>query len=285
MSTLKLVMDEDRAVEISQGGAGLLLRYVYRPDTPQEEAPRPYAHPVCSLSGEVLTCFRPTDHPWHHALSFTLCQVSGHNFWGGASYRRDEGYQWRNDQGSQHHVAWTELSPQRLAHELDWRVGSDGEVLLRERRTLSIQIIDTSAWTLRWESVLENVAGRPLLLGNYFSGHGIVGSHYTGLQFRGARDLLDDHGDGRIGMFTTDDRSGEKAVHGVASDWLEWRAQKDTSLRRVTIRFSNRGDPVHWFVRRHNPLAALAFQYERDRVLAPGATLALDHELTFTDTK
>jgi hypothetical protein len=36
-------------------------------------------------------------------------------------------------------------------------------------------------------------------------------------------------------------------------------------------------------VRRNNPLAALPFQYERDLILAPGATLSIDHTLTFAD--
>ena len=31
------------------------------------------------------------------------------------------------------------------------------------------------------------------------------------------------------------------------------------------------------------PLAALPFQYERELTLAPGATLAVDHTLTFAD--
>ncbi len=51
----------------------------------------------------------------------------------------------------------------------------------------------------------------------------------------------------------------------------------------VTIRFENHTGPLHWFVRRHNPLAALPFQYGQDLVLAPGATLTLDHTLTFAD--
>jgi hypothetical protein len=64
---------------------------------------------------------------------------------------------------------------------------------------------------------------------------------------------------------------------------MEWRGQKDGSQRRVSIRFENHTGPVHWFVRRHNPLAAVPFQYERDLTLPPAGTLAIDHTLTFTD--
>jgi hypothetical protein len=280
---LVLRPDGDRAVEIHRAGGGLLLRYVHRPDTPANESPRPYAHPVNTLAGELLTNFRPTDHPWHHGLSFTISCLAGFNFWGGVSYRAADGYRWRADHGVQRHTAWLEQTAARLAHTLEWRTGANQELLLAEKRTLDFALAGPHAWTLRWSSVLENVAGRPLALGQYHSAHGLAGSHYSGLQFRGARDLLDEHGDATVGIFADDGREGEKAVHGAPGRWMEWHGQKDGSQRRVAIRFASNGGPVHWFVRRHNPLAAWPFQYERDLTLAPGDTLAVDHLLTFTD--
>lgn len=280
---LILVEDGDRAVEIHRAGGGLLLRYVYRPDTAPDESPRPYAHPVNTLAGELLTNFRPNDHRWHHGLSFTINCLSGHNFWGGGTYWKADGYQMRGDHGGQQHTAWREKNASRLAHALDWRVGATGELLLQEERALAFAVVSPQVWTLRWTATLKNVTGRTLQLGQYHSHAGLAGSHYTGLQFRGARELLDDHLDDTIGIFAEGGLSGEKAVHGAAAAWMEWRGQKDTSLRRVTIRFTNNSGPLHWFVRRNNPLAALPFQYEHDLPLAPGATLAVDHTLTFTD--
>jgi len=280
---LKLVSDDDRAVEIHRRGGGLLCRYVFRPDTALDESTRPYAHPVCTLAGEVLTNFRPNDHRWHHGLNFTINCLDGYNFWGGATYRQADGYQMRDDHGTQHHVAWLEQGANYLAHTLEWRIGGTGGVLLQERRALTFTLLSSAAWALRWESTLTNVSGRSLALGQYQSAHGLVGSHYSGLQFRGTRDLLDDHGDASIGIFAEGGLSGEAAVHGAAGHWMEWRGQKDQSQRRVAIRFASSPGSVHWFVRRHNPLAALPFQYEHDLVLAPGATLAVDHTLTFTD--
>lgn len=282
-SELELVPERDRAIEIRRRGGGLLLRYVYRPNTPPDEAPRPYAHPVCSLAGEVLTNFRPNDHRWHHALSFTINSISGHNFWGGGTYRKADGYQWRNDHGTQQHVAWREQSPERLAHALEWRAGTTNELLLQEERSLAFALLSPEAWSLRWTATLLNASGRLLELGQYFSTQGLPGSHYTGLQFRGARDLLDEHGDATIGLWAQGGLSGEAAVHGAAAEWLEWRGQKDGSQRRVNLRFANHGGPLRWFVRRHNPLVSLPFQYERNLSLAPGERLAIDHTLTFTD--
>lgn len=279
----KLVLDGDRAAEIHRAGGGLLLRYVYRPDTPLDEATRPYAHPVCTLAGETLTNFRPNDHRWHHGLSFTLTCLSGHNFWGGGTYRKADGYQMRDDHGTQQHTGWLEQGAGHLAHTLDWRVGAAGELLLQERRSLTFALLSPQAWSLRWTATLKNVSGRTLELGQYHSHQGLTGSHYNGLQFRGARELLDDHGDAAIGIFAEGDLSGEAAVHGAAASWMEWRGQKDTTQRRVTLRFASHTGPFHCFVRRSNPLAAMPVQYERDLSLGAGASLDVDHTLTFTD--
>lgn len=278
---LPLATIDDQAVEIRQPNGALLMRYVFRPDTAASEAPRPYAHPVCSLAGEVLTNFRPNDHPWHHALSFTITSLAGRNFWGGGTYRSGEGYQDLKNQGTQHHVEWLSQTPEKLSHVIEWRAGE--EVLLREVRTLTARIESAQTWSLRWQAELVNVTGQALTCASYHSGEGLSGSHYTGLQFRGARDLLDEHGDDSIGIFASPNLQGEKAVHGTAADWMEWRARKDTTLRRVTLRFANATGPLHWFVRRHNPLMVFPFHYERNHVLLPGAVLRIDHSLTITD--
>lgn len=279
----ELVRDGERAVEIHRRGGGLLLRYIHQPDTPADESPRPYAHPVRTLAGEVLTNFRPNDHRWHHGLSFTINSVSGHNFWGGGTYRKPEGYQWRNDHGIQGHVAWLEQRSDHLSHTIEWWTGGRGELLLQENRALTFALLSPQAWSLRWTATLRNATGRTLELGQYFSNERLVGSHYTGLQFRGARDLLDDHGDEAIGIVAEGGLSGEAAVHGAPAEWIEWRAQKDGSQRRVNIRFANHGGPIHWFVRRNNPLVALPFQFERNLPLSAGASFTIDHTLTFTD--
>jgi len=282
MSDLRFIIASDESLECRSDSGTLLLRYVARPDTPREESPRPFAHPVCSLSGEVLTNFRPNDHPWHHGLSFTINNLSGWNFWGGPTYRKGSGYHFRADHGMQRHVEWSQKSASEVTERVDW-LGS-GERLLSEERCLSAHALSAQAWSLRWHSRLRNVTARALTCANYFSGEGLNGSHYTGLQFRGARELLDEHGDRTITLANANEREGETEVHGAASDWMEWRAQKDGSLRRVTIRFANAHGPLNWFVRRHNPLAAFPFHYERSVELPPDGVLEVDHTLTFTDS-
>lgn len=262
----------------------LLFRYVYVPELPASEAPRPYLHPLNSLAGDTLTNFRPNDHPWHHGLSLTVNDVSGMNFWGGPTYSREGGYQLPKQHGRQQHVAWRQLEAGDheavLAHDLEWRYAD--EVLLREERTLSVKVeAEAGAWSLRWQSRLSNVSGRALALGNPHSIGGLAGSHYTGLQFRGARELLDEHMDPRITIKAEGERTGVDAVHGAPAQWMEWHGQSDTTLRRVVIRFENNQGPVHWFVRRNNPLAAFAFQHDRNFDLGAKADLVLDHTLRF----
>lgn len=277
---LQLRHEPGRHLEITTGDGALLWRYVYVSDTPAGESPRPYAHPVCAKAGDVLTNFRPNDHPWHHGLSLTLTSVDGVNFWGGPTYRADDGYQLRDDHGVQRHRAWHELTPECLKESVDW-CDAKGGVLLNEVRVL-VTALAADGWSLRWTSELRNATPRPVTLGNYHALAGLAGSHYTGLQFRGARDLLDDHGDASIGIRAEGGLAGEAAVHGADARWLEWSCQHDGSLRRTRIRFENAGGLLPWFVRVKNPLATFSFHREQVRVLAPDETLRLDHTLTFT---
>lgn len=282
MSTLRLQHDIGRAVTLFAGDR-LLSRYVYAPETEAKESPKPYFHPVNSLAGDTLTNFRPNDHPWHHALSFTLNNVSGANFWGGPTCLKPDGYKWRDDHGVQQHIAWTKLEAHgntaTLAHTLEWR--RLGEVIFREERTITLNVT-ASAWALHWRSRLVNATGRVLSLGNPASNGGLAGSHYTGLQFRGARELLDDHLDPTIKIVAEGGLEGIPAVHGASARWMEWHGQLDETLRRVIIRFENNTGPLHWFVRRNYPLAAFPVQFDQNLEVAAGADLNFDHTITFT---
>lgn len=259
-----------------------LFHYVFAPQTPTNESPRPYIHPLHAPTGEVLTNFRPNDHPWHHALSLTITRVGDVNFWGGPSHREADGYKWREDHGVQVHRHWDRRDAHCLQHALDWCNPRTGESLLHERRTLEIERPDEASWSLRWHSELLNVAGRELLLGNYHASSGLAGSHYTGLQFRGTRDLLDDHGDPTVGLRSSLGAETVADLHGRRADWIEWDTQHDSTLRRTRIRFESLNGSIPWFVRRDYPLAAFAFHRDEVRRLPAGHPLELDHRLTFT---
>ena len=292
--TLRLDHTDGSAVTVLADDA-VLLRYVYAPTTPANESPRPYAHPVNTLAGDTLTNFRPNDHPWHHALSFTLNHVSGANFWGGPTCLPGTGYKWLDNHGAQHHEAWTTLeatgATATLAHTLAWcgpratpsPAAARAETLFHEVRSVEISLPPETpeAWSLRWRSRLTNVSGRVLSLGNPHSFGGLAGSHYNGLQFRGARELLDDHLDPTIKVVADGGLEGIAAVHGALARGMEWHGQCDGTLRRVKIRFENNTGPLSWFVRRNYPLAAFPVQSDQNLELPVGGELAVDHTLTF----
>jgi hypothetical protein len=283
MSKLRIEKHADKALSLHRGDL-LLCHYVYRSAVEAKESPKPYFHPVNTLAGDTLTNFRPNDHPWHHALSFTLNNVSGANFWGGPTCLQD-GYKWRDDHGSQNHVAWSKCeaagNTALLEHSLEWQRLQ--ETLFREERSIRIVVNEPQkSWTMHWRGKLTNVSGRALSLGNPSSRGGLKGSHYCGLQLRGARELLDDHLDPTIKVVADGGLEGIEKVHGGSADWMEWHGQFDTTLNRVVIRFANNTGPLQWFVRRNYPLAAFPIQADEDLEVAAGADLLIDHTLTFT---
>ncbi len=277
--SLQLAEVSPGQLEVRQPDGRPLFRYVYQPDVPERESPRPYMHPLYSVDGDALTNFRPNDHPWHHGLSLTVTSIDGLNFWGGPSYRRGEGYQWRQDHGVQQHREWRSQKGDHLEHVLDWRGVQAAQPHVQEVRSMRVSLVE-DGWSLAWRSALQNVSGRPLTCHNYHSIGGLEGSHYTGLQFRGARALLDEHGDDTIGIRGEDGVKND-AAHGQRSRWLEWHTQHDTTLRRTKVRFES-AEPVYWFLRRSLPLVSFAFHRDEAFVLEPDTTLVLEQRLTFT---
>src|SRR5660397_63319 len=153
-----------------------LLEYVYRPETPVSEAPRPYIHPLRTLSGNLVTGFRPHEAPWHHGLSMVLAHVNEQPVFGGISYVADvgdgtPGYRQLPNTGQQVHKAWQEAScdgdSAHLRESLTW-VTYDGTEWLAEDRDIVFGGIDASAgaWTITWGSTLTNISGTQLRLGS-----------------------------------------------------------------------------------------------------------------------
>ncbi|MCF3650260.1 PmoA family protein [Synoicihabitans lomoniglobus] len=282
-SALEIRETETGRLAVAPVGGGELWSYAYRPGTPANESPRPFMHPLHTRHGDVLTNWRPNDHPWHHGLSFTLTSVNGVNFWGGPSHRAADGYQWRQDHGVQQHDEWLLKTPARLVQRLTWLDSQpDAAVVLTEERTLATTLRD-DGWTLQWISRLTNPGSFDLRCDNYHSLGGLDGSHYSGLQFRGARGLLDQHGDATIRVVGEGGQTELEALHGHTSNWVEWHAQHDGSLRRTRLRFESKSGPLPWFVRPNDPMVAWAPHRENAWIIPAGETRELDHELHIFD--
>src|SRR5690606_10032496 len=110
---------------------------------PPDECPKPYFHPLRNLHGDVLTNFRPYGHTWHHGLSMTMTLVNRTNFWGGATYRKEDGYQMRGNIGSQDHAGWLEKRVDEksvcLVEQVVWN-NEKRAAWLNERRIIAAEV-------------------------------------------------------------------------------------------------------------------------------------------------
>jgi hypothetical protein len=266
-------------------GERVLFRYVYQPHTDPIESPRPYLHPVQTLAGERVTNFRPHDHPWHKGISMTSAHLSGQNFWGGATYVRDQGYTQLDNNGRTQHLAWNELQCDgehaQMSESLQW-VTQAGETWLAEQRQVGVSEVNPADgyWVLAWSSRLTNLTSHELRFGSpTTAGRPMAG--YGGLFWRGPRSFTG----GQI--MAADGQSGPD-VMGKRAAWLAYIGAHDGSGAQSTLVFiddpANPRYPTQWFVR-NDPYAGASFALSFDEAyaLAPGAELALRYHIVIAD--
>lgn len=116
--------------------------------------PRPFVHPVTTPSGQPLSIDAPGDHPWHHALWFTIKYVNGENFW--------EEYDRFGLLVQQSPPAISSLpdGATRAESRIEWRrpaqdPGSDQPVVIREERAMTFAPIRTDAHAMDWDITLH----------------------------------------------------------------------------------------------------------------------------------
>lgn len=284
--------DNRQGTLVLGSGKNQLFEYHYHSDSPQRESPRPYFHPVRTLAGNTVTMHRPTDHPWHHALSMTLTHVSGHNFWGGNTYTREDSYRDTGNQGRQVHTGWNSIEATatgaRCEEMLDWITADDAR-LLRETRCFAVHGIDKKGgcYILDLTFAFENVSGSDLTLGNYHSVEGLAGSHYTGLQFRFAPGFPSETAPDAPVILAAGGLDGEAFVHGAASPWMAIIGQQDATSASSSIVFidqpGNPGYPNHWFCRSAQTQVAFPFQYTENHVLPTTGHLRLRYRIVIAN--
>ncbi|MFE4369196.1 PmoA family protein [Streptomyces sp. NPDC056835] len=276
---LRLAHTHGDRIELRFGGV-TLISYVYRPEAAWE-APKPYLHPLRTLSGGVVTDYRPNDHRWHKGLQLTASHLSGQNLWGGNTYVHGEGYRALPERvGSMSHEGFDEVSADArravIAERLVWR-NHDGDAWADESRRIEIHDIDTEAgaWTLTWSDAITNRRDEPLRLGSpTTAGRELAG--YTGLFWRGPRAF-------RGGRPLGPEREGEELM-GTQAPWVAYSGEFDGIDGHATLVFAHAPEndhtgaggqhPAHWFVR-SDPFAAVAasWSFYEELVLPPGDTL------------
>ena len=224
-----------------------VLTYVYRPDVAQLESPRPYFHPLTTLGGETVTQSRPADHVWHQGLSWALPNViaadSGvHNFWGGPTYVRDEGYVQLPNNGTVTHRGFTALVASddgvEVEEMLQW-TSFTGALVFTEKRRLTMRAADDS-WSLLFETVMRNASGELLRIGSPGT-EGRANAGYGGLFWRGPASM--EHGEVHgAGL----DEADADAM-GTRGDWMAYSNEAATVV--MSDGSQNPQHPVPWFVR------------------------------------
>ncbi|MFE9290912.1 DUF6807 domain-containing protein [Streptomyces olivaceus] len=300
--TLSLTHAHGDRITVAHAATGTeLFSYVYRPEA-DWEAPKPYLHPVRTLSGGLVTDYRPNDHRWHKGLQLTASHLSGQNLWGGNTYVHGEGYLALPERvGSMAHVAFEEVSADDravIAERLTWHP-HDGSLWAEEDRRIEVRDVDdeTGSWTLTWTSAVTNRRDEPLRFGSPTT-HGRPAAGYTGLFWRGPRAFRD----GRVFTARTPGPE-ESAVSAESSDgdpmgtqapWLAYVGEHDGRNGHATLVFEHAPSndhlgekgthPAHWFVR-SDPFAAVApsWAFHEELVLQPGDTLARSYRVTVAD--
>jgi hypothetical protein len=224
-----------------------LFTYVYRPDAPQVESPKPYLHPIRTLAGHLVSVYRPHDHVWHKGIAWSLPYVGAHNFWGGPTFVDGRYVQLPNN-GSAAHRTITALTVDgdtlSLAHELDWH-GEDGDPVIGERRALAASVVDDRVWVLRFATTMTNVSGGTLAFGSPTT-KGRDNAGYGGLFWRGPRDFTG-------GLIESPDGLGGDELRGERAEWFGFHGRHDGSGERSTVVMVDARDnprhPPRWFAR------------------------------------
>lgn len=268
--------DDGAAVTAVHDGVEL-CRYVYRPPEPPVESPRPYFHPIRTLTGDEVSIYRPHDHVWHKGIAWSLPNVGPHNFWGGPTFLRDKGYVQLDNNGSIVHETLS-LAGEAMTEDLAW-ITSAGDLWFQEKRVIRLSIVD-SGWSIVFTTAMTNVSGEMIPIGSPTT-EGRPNAGYGGLMWRGPRSFT-------AGEVLTPTETGGDGLMGTRAPWLAYRGRHDGHGRTSTLVFvdapSNPGHPVEWFVRA-TPFACVcpAPFFSAEVQVAAGDTLALSYGVVIAD--
>lgn len=220
-------------------GAGTeLLRYVYRPTDVQLESPRPYFHPIRTAQGDLVSLYRPHDHVWHKGIAWSLPNVGPHNFWGGPTFVKGEGYVQLDNDGSMVHEGFTaervEDDGVFVTESLAWFTQA-GERVVKEMRSFSVTLADPAdpdagadpAWVLSFSSTMTNISGGDLPIGSPTT-NGRENAGYGGLFWRGPRSFTG-------GTILAPDFAGGEEIRGQRAPWMGFTGTHDESARQSTL--------------------------------------------------
>lgn len=237
--------------------------YVWRPRLPEALSPRPYLHPVRTLSGTEVTEVMPEDHRHHLGVSVAVADVGGANFWGGRTFVAGRGSVSLPNHGVQRHHRWVSASDTAVIHELRW-AAPDGSELLRERRRIAARPLEDRAWALDFEFALTNLTDAPLAFASP-AANGRPGAGYGGFFWRARRD------ERRVRVLGPGP-TGEQGLHGARAAWLSLHASGEAPWTLVFVTEDREDGDDPWFVRSGDYVGVGAsLAWSAPLVAAPGA--------------
>lgn len=190
------------------------MRWTYNSD----HRKRPNVHPLAAPSGAVLTRDAPPDHPWHHALWFTIKYVNEENF-------------------------WEEQPPYGVLRHVDdstvhWIRPDRETVVIVDRRSITeVDLGVDDAYALDWSITLTPQADVELDRTPFTTWGG-----YGGLSLRGRPDWTDTR-------LLLADGSVHERVLGTPSEWCDLSGSVDGTTAGVLLLHgpSNPRHPVPWY--------------------------------------
>jgi len=290
MTDIRFDEADDRL--LLRAGDAVLAEYVFRPDHPTFESPRPYLSPIRTLGGELVSLYRPHDHVWHKGIAWSLPVVGDENFWGGPTFVRGEGYVQLPNNGEQRHVAFERdqatdaagrvgpaTGTARVVERLEW-ITQAGESIFEEERTLAASVLDDDAWLLGFATRLTNTTDRPIPIGSPTT-RGRENAGYGGLFWRGPRSFTG-------GRLLAPGLAGGDELRGTRAPWMGFSGRHDETDTASTIVMvddpANLQHPPQWFAR-SDDFACLcpAPFFSEEHVVEPGATLVLRYGVVIAD--
>ncbi|WP_460405093.1 DUF6807 family protein [Actinophytocola sediminis] len=216
-----------------------LARYSGGTAMPQVHSPRPYLHPVRSLSGRALTEVSPVDHRNHYGVSFAVADVDGTSYWGGRTFLPGQGPTLLGNHGRQVSTGIDiDASGARLRESLTWADQHDRQQLVEERELTGVILAEAEAWALGWHSRLTASTGAtissPALKGRPGAGYGGV---FWRLVSADSTEVL-----------AADAVAGPLA-HGSHSPWVAFGGRYGREWTSVVLVQDTAAEPLPWFVR------------------------------------
>ncbi|MDS2173976.1 PmoA family protein [Nesterenkonia sp. CL21] len=253
------VRAEQDAIAVDAAGTEI-LRYVIHPDSPKEEAPKPYLFPLRFTDGGEAAVRRPWDHRWHTGLQFTWSHVADQNFWGGPTFAAETGYQMRDNLGTMKHTGFA-VEPTAgedvvFDETLEW-ITSRGEHWFDEHRIQRVHSLDVDrfgpgrgVWAIDLTTELTNVSGRTLPMGSPTTA-GRPSAGYTGWFWRGPRSWTG------CDVVNSAGAAGEENTMGAPAGWVAFSSEHDELDGGGTVMaFAGSSEsqdaevpPIKWFTR------------------------------------